>query len=45
MVALAAFVRFAGRDIALYNAAGAVASLRLRLPRPGSCAADAAPFS
>ena len=50
MVALAAFVRFTGRDIALYNATGAVASLRLRLPLPAACTATAealatAPFS
>ena len=50
MVALAAFVRFTGRDIALYNATGAVASLRLRLPPPAACTATVealatAPFS
>ena len=50
MVALAAFVRFTGRDIALYNANGSMASLRLRLPPPAACTATAealatAPFS
>ena len=43
MVALAAVVRFSGRDIALYDATGDAQPLRLRLP-PRAAAACAATF-
>jgi hypothetical protein len=41
MVALAAVVRFSGRDIALYDAAGDAQPLRLRLPPPAAAACAA----
>ena len=41
MVALAAVVRFSGRDIALYDATGDAQPLRLRLPPPAAAACAA----